>query len=196
MSRVNNVEEYISRNPDWHEELSQLRLIFLTMEMEETIKWGMPTYTVNGKNVAGLGAFKSYVGIWFHNGALLQDKNKKLINAQEGKTSGLRQMRFSSAEDIVPLMIIEYINEAVENQRAGKEIKANRDKELIIPQQLVDKLHVDQSFSQNFKKLSKSKQREYAEYISEAKREETKRNRMEKIIPMINAEMGMNDRYS
>ena len=196
MSRVNNVEEYISRNPDWHEELSQLRLIFLTMEMEETIKWGMPTYTVNGKNVAGLGAFKSYVGIWFHNGALLQDKNKKLINAQEGKTSGLRQMRFSSAEDIVPLMIIEYINEAVENQRAGKEIKANRDKELIIPQQLVDKLHVDQSFSQNFKKLSKSKQREYADYISEAKREETKRNRMEKIIPMINAEMGMNDRYS
>jgi uncharacterized protein YdeI (YjbR/CyaY-like superfamily) len=196
MSRVNNVEEYISRNPDWHEELSQLRLIFLTMEMEETIKWGMPTYTVNGKNVAGLGAFKSYVGIWFHNGALLQDKNKKLINAQEGKTSGLRQMRFSSTEDIVPLMIIEYINEAVENQRAGKEIKANRDKELIIPQQLVDKLHVDQSFSQNFKKLSKSKQREYAEYISEAKREETKRNRMEKIIPMINAEMGMNDRYS
>ena len=196
MGRVNNVEEYISRNPDWHEELSQLRLIFLTMEMEETIKWGMPTYTVNGKNVAGLGAFKSYVGIWFHNGALLQDKNKKLINAQEGKTSGLRQMRFSSAEDIVPLMIIEYINEAVENQRAGKEIKANRDKELIIPQQLVDKLHVDQSFSQNFKKLSKSKQREYAEYISEAKREETKRNRMEKIIPMINAEMGMNDRYS
>jgi uncharacterized protein YdeI (YjbR/CyaY-like superfamily) len=195
MSRVNNVEEYISRNPDWHEELSQLRLIFLTMEMEETIKWGMPTYTVNGKNVAGLGAFKSYVGIWFHNGALLQDKNKKLINAQEGKTSGLRQMRFSSAEDIVPLMIIEYINEAVENQRAGKEIKANRDKELIIPQQLVDKLHVDQSFSQNFKKLSKSKQREYAEYISEAKREETKRNRMEKIIPMINAGMGMNDRY-
>ena len=196
MSRVNNVEEYISRNPDWHEELSQLRLIFLTMEMEETIKWGMPTYTVNGKNVAGLGAFKSYVGIWFHNGALLQDKNKKLINAQEGKTSGLRQMRFSSAEDIVPLMIIEYINEAVENQRAGKEIKANRDKELIIPQQLVDRLHVDQSFSQNFKKLSKSKQREYAEYISEAKREETKRNRLEKIIPMINAEMGMNDRYS
>jgi uncharacterized protein YdeI (YjbR/CyaY-like superfamily) len=196
MGRVNNVEEYISRNPDWHEELSQLRLIFLTMEMEETIKWGIPTYTVNGKNVAGLGAFKSYVGIWFHNGALLQDKNKKLINAQEGKTSGLRQMRFSSAEDIVPLMIIEYINEAVENQRAGKEIKANRDKELIIPQQLVDKLHVDQSFSQNFKKLSKSKQREYAEYISEAKREETKRNRMEKIIPMINAEMGMNDRYS
>ena len=196
MGRVNNVEEYISRNPDWHEELSQLRLIFLTMEMEETIKWGMPTYTVNGKNVAGLGAFKSYVGLWFHNGALLQDKNKKLINAQEGKTSGLRQMRFSSAEDIVPLMIIEYINEAVENQRAGKEIKANRDKELIIPQQLVDKLHVDQSFSQNFKKLSKSKQREYAEYISEAKREETKRNRMEKIIPMINAEMGMNDRYS
>ena len=195
MSRVNNVEEYISRNPDWHEELSQLRLIFLTMEMEETIKWGMPTYTVNGKNVAGLGAFKSYVGIWFHNGALLQDKNKKLINAQEGKTSGLRQMRFSSAEDIVPLMIIEYINEAVENQRAGKEIKANRDKELIIPQQLVDKLHVDQSFSQNFKKLSKSKQREYADYISEAKREETKRNRMEKIIPMINAGMGMNDRY-
>ena len=58
-------------------------------ELLETIKWGVPVYTLNDKNVLGMGAFKSYVGIWFFQGAFLDDPQKKLINAQEGKTKAL-----------------------------------------------------------------------------------------------------------
>ena len=39
------------------------------------------------------------------------------------------------------------------------------------------------------------KQREYSEYIIEAKREETKQKRVEKIIPMIKIGAGLNDKY-
>ena len=66
----------------------------LSSEMEETVKWGMPVYMVDGEIVTGLGSFKSYAGIWFYQGALLKDKHKKLINAQENKTNAMRQMRF------------------------------------------------------------------------------------------------------
>ena len=37
------------------------------------------------KNVIGIGACNSYSGIWFFNGVFLKDKQKKLINAQEGE---------------------------------------------------------------------------------------------------------------
>jgi uncharacterized protein YdeI (YjbR/CyaY-like superfamily) len=40
-----------------------------------------------------------------------------------------------------------------------------------------------------------SKQREYADYIAEAKREETKTKRIEKIKPMILKNIGLNDKY-
>jgi uncharacterized protein YdeI (YjbR/CyaY-like superfamily) len=40
------------------------------------LKWGIPTYTVNGKNLVGIGAFKTYVGLWFFNGSFLKDEEK------------------------------------------------------------------------------------------------------------------------
>jgi uncharacterized protein YdeI (YjbR/CyaY-like superfamily) len=43
--------------------------------------------------------------------------------------------------------------------------------------------------------LTPGKQREYAEYITEAKKDETKLKRIEKIIPMIKAGIGLNDKY-
>jgi len=43
--------------------------------------------------------------------------------------------------------------------------------------------------------LSLSKQREYSEYISEAKRETTKVTRLKKITPLIEAGKGLHDKY-
>ena len=51
------------------------------------------------------------------------------------------------------------------------------------------------SLANQFKSLTLSKQREYAEYITEVKREETKLNRLQKIIPMIEKGIGLNDKY-
>ncbi len=113
------------------------------------------------KNVVGLGAFKSYFGLWFHQGALLADKNQVLINCQEGKTKALRQWRMTDKKEIDARTINAYIKEA----------------------------------NASFKALTKGKQREYADYIADAKREETKLKRLDKIVPMIEADQGLNDRY-
>ena len=53
----------------------------------------------------------------------------------------------------------------------------------------------NKEFKTKFDGFSTSKQREYADYISEAKREQTKLKRLEKIIPMIIAGKGLNDKY-
>ena len=88
------VDADILKNEKWSELLQKLRRIILSTGLQETVKWRSPVYTVNNKNVVGIGAFKSYAGIWFFHGALLKDTQGKLINAQEGRTIALRQWRF------------------------------------------------------------------------------------------------------
>ncbi len=197
MKRYKTPEEYIANNKDWHQSLILLRDILLSRQMTETIKWGVPVYTFEEKNIVGTTAFKSYVGLWFFQGALLKDKKMKLINAQEGKTKALRQWRFNSVKEIEAesKTIKQYLEEAILNQKQGKEIKPERKKSLEIPKQLNGLFKTDKKAKESFNSLSLSKQREYAEYISEAKRDETKQKRLLKIVPIILKGKGLNDKY-
>lgn len=189
------VEEFLSKQDTWKEILTKFRTLFLETELVETVKWGMPVYTINGKNVIGMGAFKSYAGIWFFQGSFLSDPQNVLINAQNGKTKGMRQLRFYSLEEIDDDLIRLYVAEAIQNQKDGKEIKPERKKEVVIPEELLERLKQDQNLKDSFKSLTPGKQREYAEYVESAKRLETKLSRLEKIIPMINQGIGLNDKY-
>lgn len=195
MKRYASVDDYILGHEEWKEALIILRDIVRNTELEEVVKWGSPVYTLKGKNVIGLGAFKAYVGIWFFHGSFLSDELGKLINAQEGKTKGMRQWRFNSAEDIDPELVLAYVEEAIQNQKEGKEIKPERKKELIIPEELKTAFDQHKDVQEAFLNLTFGKQREYAEYIQEAKRQETKVKRIEKIIPMILNGVGLNDKY-
>ncbi|WP_024769531.1 YdeI/OmpD-associated family protein [Aquimarina macrocephali] len=195
MQKNKSVEEFISKKEEWKEALEILRSIMLTTEMEETIKWGIPVYTINGKNVIGIGAFKSYVGIWFYQGVFLEDKAKKLLNAQEGKTKGLRQWRFNTTDEIDKKLILQYVKEAIRNQKEGKEIKPERSKTIEIPSELLTALNANDNLKKSFEQLTPFKQKEYAEYITTAKREATRISRLEKISPMILDGIGLNDKY-
>ncbi len=66
---------------------------------------------------------------------------------------------------------------------------------LIIAEELNDHLQNNQDLKQSFENLTPGKQREYSEYISQAKKEETRQQRLEKIIPMIKMGKGLNDKY-
>jgi uncharacterized protein YdeI (YjbR/CyaY-like superfamily) len=188
------VTAYIEKKAAWSDGLNQLRTILATLPLEETVKWGAPFYTSGGKNIVGMSAFKSYFGLWFIQGALLKDEQKVLINAQEGKTSAMRQWRFGSAEEIDADLIKAYVLEAIDNQQQGKEIKPKK-KPLVIPELLQQALDVDAELKEKFESLTLGKKRDYADHISDAKREATKLSRLEKIVPMILQGIGLYDKY-
>ncbi|TBW28320.1 YdeI family protein [Gramella sp. KN1008] len=195
---VKNVEEYINCHSYWEEELRQLHEMILTTELEPEIKWGAPVYTLDGKNVVGVGAFKNHSALWFFNGALLKDNTALLINAQEEKTKALRQIRFEKGEEINTSILLPYIQEAIQNQKEGKEIRPERDtgnKELAVPSQLAKAMEQDNALKEAFHSLTPGRQREYANYIAEAKMETTKLKRLEKISPLIKSRVGLHDKY-
>lgn len=195
MKRFETVDAYIDEAEFWQDELRKLRKILNSTELQETVKWGAPCYTFDGKNLVGIGAFKSYVGLWFYQGALLADPEKVLINAQEGKTKAMRQWRFPTKKEIKSQLIKAYVLEAISLQKRGLEVKPARSKKLEIPPQLRTALAKNKRVNAGFEALTMGKQREYAEYIADAKREETKASRIAKIIPMIKEGKGLNDKY-
>jgi uncharacterized protein YdeI (YjbR/CyaY-like superfamily) len=197
MKRFHTVDEYIASSGHWEESLRLLRELISSTALEESVKWGMPVYTLDNKNVAGFSAFKSWAGLWFYQGVFLKDPDRKLINAQEGVTKGLRQMRFSSIQEIEESreIILAYLEEAIQNQKEGKEIKPDRNKPLEMPPELEHAFSRDPSLKKSFETLSLSKKREFTEYVGEAKLEKTRQQRLEKVLPLIRKGTGLNEKY-
>lgn len=196
MKKQNRMEEKKTWNKinNWETELEILKSIIDKTELVETTKWGGIVFTLNKKNVLGIGGFKHFFTIWFFNGVFLKDELNVLVNANEGVTKGLRQWRFTSKEELNEKQILIYIREAIANEKQGKSIKPER-KEIVISNFFTTELKSDSVFAKAFESFSLFKQKEFLEYIDTAKQEKTKIQRMEKIKPMILENIGLNDKY-
>ena len=90
---------------------------------------------------------------------------------------------------------MEYIREAIRNEEEGNVWKPQRSGTAKVPDLLAETFRKDEKLKIAFEKLAPFKQKEYIEYITSAKREETKKVRLEKIIPMILQNVGLHDKY-
>lgn len=195
MRKFDSVDDYMASLETFKHEAHALREIVLASGLDECVKWSFPCYTENGKNIVGLGVFKSYFGLWFFDGASIADKHNVLINAQEGKTRAMRQWRMTSADELKPQIIASYIKAARKVAAEGKSLKPQKAKPIVIPTQLQGALDSSPQLAKKFAELRPARRREYATYIAEAKRTETKLRRIEKIIPMILENIGLHDKY-
>ncbi len=190
------VDAYIKKHEQWSALFSKAREVLLAAKLEETIKWGTPTYTLDGKNLIGMAGFKNHCALWFHNGVFLKDPDKRLVNAQEGRTRGLRQWRFEAGDKLSVTALKGFIKEAIANQRSGKEIKPKKQiGKLEIPAELGEALQSNAKLKKAFSALTPGKQKEYAQHIGSAKQEKTRQTRLEKARPLILAGAGLNDKY-
>lgn len=195
MDKLEKLETYYDKEHPFKKGIAKLRKIALKTEAKEDFKWSIPVYTLNGKNVFGICKFKNHFGVWFFNGVFLKDPKNVLENAQKGKTKGMRHWKFQSLEEVDEKTVLAYMKEALDNQRKGMEVKAEKTKEVVIPELLLSEFKKDPTLHQAFQGLSPYKQKEFSEHISEAKQEKTKLRRLEKIIPMIIEGVGLNDGY-
>ena len=74
MNRMNpKVDAFIKREKKWRPEYEKLRAIILDCPLTEELKWGVPCYTSEGKNIVLMHGFKEYCALLFVKGALLKD---------------------------------------------------------------------------------------------------------------------------
>ncbi|MCS5547156.1 MAG: hypothetical protein NZ867_10185, partial [SAR324 cluster bacterium] len=91
---------------------------------------------------------------------------EKINKCSGGRTKALRQWRFSSVDEIEPELIKAYIDEAINNQQAGKTIKPAKNKPLILHELLADVLQEKPKLKGCYQQFSLSKQREFADYLT------------------------------
>jgi len=78
-------------------------------DADVTIKWGVPFYQRNGKNVCSLAAFKDFVGInFFASPSVLVDPRKKL----EGGSKTMRMLKVRTASEIDSASITRWLKAA------------------------------------------------------------------------------------
>lgn len=189
------VRVFLKRAKQWKEEMQLLREIVMECDLEEDFKWMHPCYTNYGQNIVLIHAFKEYCALLFHKGALLKDKKGLLI--QQTKNSQIaRQLRFTSTEEIEKLktFIKDYINEAIKNEKEGKEVELKKTSEYKTPKELLTAFDADPDFKKAFYELTPGRQRGYLLHFSGAKQSKTRTSRIEKAKPDIFQGRGYNER--
>lgn len=188
------VDFFFDKASKWQAEYRQLRKLILDCGLAEELKWGVPCYTVDGKNIILIHGFKEYCAVLFFKGALLQDAESILIQQTENVQSP-RQVRFTNIKEIVKLASVlkAYIYEAIEVEKAGLKVALKKTSEYTVPAEFQEILDHDPALKKAFKALTRGRQRAYLFYFSQAKRSETRAARVKKYIPHILQGKGIDD---
>ncbi|MBK9583245.1 MAG: DUF1801 domain-containing protein [Saprospiraceae bacterium] len=179
----------------WQMELQHLRQIMLETGLVEDVKWGVPVYTHQDKNIVIVSALKDCVTFGFFKGVLLSDP-KKILEQQGPSVQSARIIRFTAVDQIINLTdtIKEYVKEAVVIEESGVKVEFKKDLEPI-PDELNDMFEDLPALRDAFYALTPGKQRGYIIHFSQPKQSASRISRIEKCIDKIMNGEGFHDAY-
>lgn len=190
---ADKVTNYIESLPEWSKQLcKKLRKIILAADasLQEEWKWG-PHYASKGM-VCGYGAFQKHVKLTFFNGCALQDKAGLFNHCVYNEFS--RSIKYTHEDEINEGQLTNYIKEsvAVNNNGFKREVK---NKTVQVPEELRAALQKNKKAWAFFETLSYGYKKEFAEYITTAKQEQTRKTRIDKVVLYCSEGKKLNDRY-
>ncbi len=164
-------------------------------EITEAFKWSHPTYLYRGKMFCGTAAFKAHATLGFWH----QDM-EKLLSKEIGKTYDAMGMlgRLTSLSDLPDdQTLARYFKTAISlyDQGVPSKSKPKPKPALKTPADLQSALKKNKSASATWEKFSPSHRREYIEWITEAKRPETRANRLETTLTWLKDGKSRNWKY-
>lgn len=184
------VDAYIAKSAEFARPiLARLRALMhkACPQIEETIKWGVPHFEYKGV-VANMAAFKQHASFGFWKRRLMDDP-AGFFPAADDSSMGGRKIRAMS--DLpADAVLIRYIKAAIAlNEQGVKLANAGRKKKPPVkaPADLLAALKKNARARATFDALTPSKQREYVEWLTEAKREATRLTRLATTIEWLAA---------
>jgi uncharacterized protein YdeI (YjbR/CyaY-like superfamily) len=98
-------------------------------------------------------------------------------------------------KDIKVSILKSYLKEAATNNKEGRFVElTSKDKVVVVPddlKKLLSKLKLNKSFDD----LAYYKRKDFVMWLNDAKRDETRLKRLDKIIDLISQQKGLNDHY-
>jgi uncharacterized protein YdeI (YjbR/CyaY-like superfamily) len=193
------VDEYIDKSAAFAKPiLEHLRVLVhkACPGVEETIKWSFPNFDYKGV-FCSMAAFKAHCSFGFWKAALMTDANKMKDNQKNamghmGKITSLADLPSDK-------VLIGYIKEAARLNDEGIKLpprkKVAAKKDFVIPLYFSTALSKNKKASIAFEAFSPSHKKEYVDWITEAKTEDTRNRRMATALEWIAEGKGRNWKY-
>lgn len=204
------VDAYIASAPAYAQPvLTHIRTLFHKAfpDIAEEMKWNAPHFTHQGI-VAGMAAFKAHIRFGFWKGKLLAEshadfKGMKVADMSVAKIESLADL--PADRELVAMIkaAVAFNIETVTNRPKSRPAKVRQPaqpkrqvkREIQLPPDLRAALGKNKAARATFAKFSYSHQREYIEWITEAKREETRTKRLAQTIEWLSEGKPRNWKY-
>jgi uncharacterized protein YdeI (YjbR/CyaY-like superfamily) len=181
------IDGYIAKSADFAKPiLNHLRRLVhvACLDVEETLKWSMPHFMHNGI-LCSMASFKNHCAFGFWKGASIFGKDQGAASKQD---EAMGQFGRITAVSDLPneQVLIGYIKKAVQLNDAGIKLPARarpkEKKELVVPDYFMAALKKNKKAQTTFADFRYSHKKEYVEWITEAKGEETRKKRLETAV--------------
>lgn len=197
-TRDPRVDAYIAKSAEFAPPiLARLREVVhgACPEVEETLKWGMPTFMYRGI-MCSMAAFKKHAVFGFWKGALILDAAGNRADEAMGQFGRIGRLSELPSKRI----LTGYVRKAMELNEQGIKSPTRGRKEprkpLPVPVDLKTALAKNRVARLTFERFSPSARREYVEWIVDAKRDETRRRRVKSAVASLAAGKPHNWQYT
>ena len=189
------IDAYISRaQPFARPILKHIRAVVRSAspELEETLKWGHPSFTYHGI-VCGMAAFKEHVAFGFWKGKLIVDESDRDLDDAMGQFGRITKIADLPSRS----KLVGYVKKAMQLNEAGVTVKRKPGSRKPIPMPPEFRAALAKSVKARavFDELPPSAQRDYLEWITEAKQPATRDQRMATSIEWLKAGKRRNWKY-
>jgi uncharacterized protein YdeI (YjbR/CyaY-like superfamily) len=196
MSRDPRIDAYIARQAEFARPiLEHLRAAVHAAypDVEEAVKWGMPAFLHQGKLLCTMAAFKAHATFGFWKGALVAATEglEKRAMGQFGRLTSLADLPDEATIKALVGKAVALAEQGAKVVRPKKHPKA----ELAMPDDLQAALEAKAGAAAHFAAFSPSAQREYLEWVTEARRPETRAKRVAEAAEWISESKKRNWKY-
>ncbi len=195
------IDDYISKSADFAKPvLKHLRELIhkACPEVQETMKWSFPHFDYQNEMMCSMAAFKQHCAFGFWKASIMKDPEKILTLKDRDAMGHLGQIR--SLQDLPSdKILIQYIKEAVKLNKEGvklpSKVKSPVAKTVEVPDYFKNILKKNKKAEKTFEEFSYSHKKEYVQWITEAKTEETREKRMNTAIEWLSEGKKRNWKY-
>ena len=176
---------YIAERPTWQRKLMvRLRQLVhgVNEEVEEAWRAQTPQFDLKEVPVLGFSATKTSVNVTFHQGAHLKSSRLSFEPVTDDRTS--RCLKFHEEDVVNESAFISLVKKAL--GQCGKSLESGSEaKGHTHHAELEAVLRKDPSAWANWEAFSNSCKKEYAEWVADGKKEETRKRRIAQALEMI-----------
>jgi uncharacterized protein YdeI (YjbR/CyaY-like superfamily) len=190
------VNAYIAKSADFAKPiLTHLRELVhkACPEVEETLKWSTPAFLYHGM-LCSMAAFKHHCVFGFWKGSLIVNPDGTPANAGMGRFGKITSLKDLPSDRT----LTSYIRQAIKLNESGVTVTRKprvKAKPIRVPAVLREALRNNAKARQVFDAFSPSHKREYVEWITDAKTDETRQRRVETAIDWLAKGKSRNWKY-